>query len=413
MTKLALKSIHPVNLLSFGPETEPIGIRPLNILIGANGSGKSNLIDMVRLLHSLPEREPWSGLAGGATDWVWKGSKGSSAECSLSASFSIGDAYQESKGLPIDQLDFRMELEASGVSFRVKGESIRFSESNPAAWSRYRFGRTLWEGWVEPARGTAFSEQPASMFSLAPDRSILSQLASPSVGASVLGSRIPEAYAVSDFLGKFDFHQGWEFGVGSAARAVRSVGRRIDRLEEDGANLAQMLAYYRDYHPTVFERLKELLSRFYEAAKGVSVKLISTSLEIRVEEKTGHSTPAPRMSDGTLRWLAILCILLNPDPPPVTCIDEPELGLHPDIMPTLADLLRDASTRTQLIVTTHSPTLIDAFSRPEDAESVCVTEKVDGSTVIRRLKADELAIWLEEYSLGSLWTSGQIGGNRW
>ena len=111
-------------------------------------------------------------------------------------------------------------------------------------------------------------------------------------------------------------------------------------------------------------------------------------------------------------------ILLNPTPAPVTCIEEPELGLHPDIIPTLGDLLRDASTRTQLILTTHSRTLVECFT--ETPEVICVCEKEEGSTVIRRLKEDDLKEWLQEYangdmdySLGNLWSRGHIGGNRW
>jgi predicted ATPase len=415
MTQFALKSIHPVNLLSFGPNTEPIEVRPLNILIGSNGSGKSNLIEAIRLLHFLPDKDPWRVVlnTGGVDEWLWKGPKGGSSRCSLGANFLIGDEYQADLGLPIEVLEFRTELEKSSASLRVKGESLRFVNASTGIRSRYRFNRAGSEGGVGPDIGTAFSHEQPAMFPLAPDRSIFSQLASPSVQTSGLGMRMPEVFQASEFLESFNFHQDWEFGVDCAPRDPQPVGQSIDRLEEDGANLAQMLAYYRDNHKPVFEKLNELVGRFYEPAKGVEVRLISTHLEIAVEEKGGYSTTALRLSDGMLRWLYLLGILLNPAPAPVTCIDEPELGLHPDILPTLADLLRDASTRTQLIVTTHSSTLIDAFSELEDAESVCVTEKIDGSTVIRRLKADELAVWLREYSLGGLWTSGQIGGNRW
>jgi len=141
------------------------------------------------------------------------------------------------------------------------------------------------------------------------------------------------------------------------------------------------------------------------------VRVQGTHLQIAIVEEGGFSVSAYRLSDGTLRWLALLAILLNPTPAPVTCIEEPELGLHPDIIPTLADVLRDASTRTQLIVTTHSQSLVECFS--DDPESVCVCEKVDGATEIKRLEADRLKVWLSDYSLGQLWASGQIGGNRW
>ena len=93
------------------------------------------------------------------------------------------------------------------------------------------------------------------------------------------------------------------------------------------------------------------------------------------------------------------------------CIEEPELGLHPDVIPGLARLLQEASTRTQLIVTTHSNILVDALS--DSPEDVVVCEKEDGQSVLRRLDGENLHVWLERYSLGKLWSSGEIGGNRW
>jgi predicted ATPase len=123
------------------------------------------------------------------------------------------------------------------------------------------------------------------------------------------------------------------------------------------------------------------------------------------------SIPATRLSDGTLRYLCLLAILCDPTPPPLICIEEPELGLHPDILPKMADLLVAASERTQLIVTTHSDILVDALT--ERPETVVVCEKHDGQTEMRRLKKDELAKWLDKYRLGQLWIDGQLGGTRW
>jgi predicted ATPase len=163
---------------------------------------------------------------------------------------------------------------------------------------------------------------------------------------------------------------------------------------------------------TVFESLIELMRKFYEPVKDVDTELLGTDLRIMIKEDGLSSrTPAERVSDGTLRWLMLLIVLLDPAPPPVICIEEPELGIHPDMLPTLADLLVEASARTQLIVTTHSRSLIDSFS--ENPDAVCICEKVQGSTVIERLDRVRLKVWLDKYSLGRLWTSGEIGGNRW
>jgi predicted ATPase len=93
------------------------------------------------------------------------------------------------------------------------------------------------------------------------------------------------------------------------------------------------------------------------------------------------------------------------------CIEEPELGIHSDIIPTIAKLLKEASKVTQIIVTTHSEVLVDELT--ETPESVLVCEKHEGSTQLRRLEKDLLEDWLKRYSLGELWRKGEIGGNRW
>jgi predicted ATPase len=411
MTRAHLKSVHPVNLLSFGPKTEPIELLPLNILIGPNGSGKSNFIEIVRLLHFLPDKDPWEVAlnTGGVSEWIWKGAKGGDSGCSLRAKLSLSEINGKSVGAKPEYLDLSVELEKYGPSFRVKREAIgTCGDSN-------HFDPLL--SWFESSgsQGTvhlrmARAEEGPITLNLNMDRSILSQLSSPAV-ASEIGGNLPELFEMAEFFESFDFHQDWEFGVDSPPRDPRPVGQSVARLEENAYNLAQMLANYRDRHKPVFEQLTDLVKRFYEPTKNVEVMVVGTHLQIAIEEKGGFSTPATRLSDGMLRWLSILCILLNPTPAPVTCIDEPEIGFHPDVIPTLADLLREASTRTQLIVTTHSSALVDAFT--DDPESICVCEKIEGSTVIRRLDRTDLEIWLKDYSLGNLWTSGEIGGNRW
>ena len=133
------------------------------------------------------------------------------------------------------------------------------------------------------------------------------------------------------------------------------------------------------------------------------------------EEGLITNVPPLRLSDGTLRFLCLLAVLCstkrNPTPPLLFCIEEPEMGLHPDVIPKLAKLLVEASERSQIFVTTHSDILVDALS--ETPEAVVICEKVDGATQLRRLNADDLKVWLEKYRLGELWTRGHIGGNLW
>ena len=127
------------------------------------------------------------------------------------------------------------------------------------------------------------------------------------------------------------------------------------------------------------------------------IKILQGTVQVFLMEG-GQVIPSSRLSDGTLRFLCLLAILCHPTPPPLVCIEEPELGLHPEVMPTLAALLQEASTRTQLVVTTHSDLLVEEFI--ETPESVITFSKIDGRTRAQRLDSDALEDWLDNYTLG-------------
>jgi predicted ATPase len=337
---------------------------------------------------------------GGALEWIWKGKGEAGKSPSVSVTTTahqiscgeiVGDTVIDNDYFVIESLFYSLWLFEGGGAFGVKNE--RFLEiengeegmhTNPSAYDR--------------------DQQNPRLPSI---RSVLSMIGN----VPDLTTSQPRIIEFAYNLERFAFYRDWAFGAGLIARQPISAGQPIERLEENASNLAQILARYQsDFRPT-FDLINELMKKFYEPIKSVEVRIVSTHLQVAILEEGGFSTPAYRLSDGTLRWLALLAILLNPTPGPVTCIEEPELGLHPDMIPTLADLLRDASTRTQLILTTHSQSLVECFS--DDPESVCVCEKIDGATRIRRLNREKLSSWLEDYSLGQLWAKGEIGGNRW
>ncbi len=158
--------------------------------------------------------------------------------------------------------------------------------------------------------------------------------------------------------------------------------------------------------------LIEQLQKFYEAVGEIITKIEGSTIQTFIRDKKfNRSIPATRLSDGTLRYLCLLTLLCHPSPPPLICIEEPELGLHPDILSTVAELLIAASTRTQIIVTTHSDALVSGLS--EVPESVLVCEQNNTGSHLRRLEPQQLKKWLEKYTLGDLWRMGHIGGNRW
>jgi predicted ATPase len=115
---------------------------------------------------------------------------------------------------------------------------------------------------------------------------------------------------------------------------------------------------------------------------------------------------AADLSDGTLRFLFLMAVLANPNPPPLVAIDEPETGLHPSMLPIVADYARDAALRTQVIFTTHSPEFLDAFR--DDPPTTTVVHSIDGATQLRILDGDELAYWMKQYTLGELFRSTEL-----
>ena len=199
------------------------------------------------------------------------------------------------------------------------------------------------------------------------------------------------------------------FGPGSKVRNQPRADERSDFLSEDFSNLALVLGHRR--YLAVKRRMEEEMGRFYDGFVAYHVVPNEGRMQLFLEEEGGRQIPVGRLSDGTLRYVCLLAILLDPEPPPLVAIEEPELGLHPDVIPHLAELLLEASERMQLVVTTHSRMLVDALSGVP--ESIVVCSKVDGETRMERLKADDLREWLENYTLGDLWSKGEIGGNRW
>ena len=238
---------------------------------------------------------------------------------------------------------------------------------------------------------------------LTPNQSVLSQRRDP--------DQYPEITYLGDQYKQFKLYRDWDTGRNSALRNPQAVDQPNHFLAEDASNLGLVLNYL-ERTGNIKDTLNAHLSRFYDQYKDYTVSVEGGTVQVFLREKNlRNSVPATRLSDGTLRFLCLISILCHPSPPPLICIEEPEIGLHPDILPMIAELLIEASQRTQIIVTTHSDILVDALSHVPEAALVC--EKESNATSVRRLDQERLREWLKEYSLGDLWRSGELGGNRW
>ena len=236
-----------------------------------------------------------------------------------------------------------------------------------------------------------------------PQLSILAQRRDP--------EHYPEITHLAGVLTKIRLYRDWEFGNIADVREPCDASLPNEYLDEECSNLGVVLNRLLAV-PSVKDQMLISLRTFYEDTKDLRTTIEGGMVQTRLEERHLHGTiPLIRMSDGTLRWLTLLSILLNPSPPSLVCIEEPELGLHPDMIPELTKLLVEASARMQLVITTHSDRLIEALT--DTPEAVIVCEKENGASRFRRLDERQLSSWLKEYSLGELWTKGQLGGTRW
>ena len=355
---MLLERIQLTNLLSFGPQAEEVELGPLNVLIGSNGCGKSNFIDAIGLLRTAPtDLAKPIHRSRGVADWIWQGEpRADSARL---------QAVVRPAGRPA--LCYSVELA------------------------------------VREQRFTVIDGYRPIEHALEDGNSVLAQVKD--------AEHYPELAGTAKELARINLYREWTFGPNNVVRSLQKTDLPNANLAEDQANLGLVLSRLsRDC--TARERIVEALRRLYEDISGFHVNIECNAVQVFVQERSGQVTvPATRLSDGTIRYLSLLAILCDPQPPPLVCLEAPELGLHPDVLPGLAKLLLEASERCQLVVTTHSEVLVDALTH--QPESIVVCEKENGQTKLKRLSCSEMRHWLGKYRLGELWSSGEIGGNRW
>lgn len=388
--KRFIRTMRLQNFLSYGSEGEQIELQPLNVLIGANASGKSNFIEAIGILRATPTDLPAPiRVGGGISDFLWKGGKDiPTAEI---------EAILDNPGGMA--LRYRISFTVAGqrieiVDEAVENESPYQGKEEPYFFYRYQRGRPVLN------IKTAIEPRTLRRDDLIPDQSVLSQRKDP--------DQYPELSYLGNQFDNIGLYREWHIGRYSAPRKAQYTDLPEHPLLEDGSNLGLVLnnLQYQLGARQIIEKLK----KFYDAAEELTTKIYGGTVQISIrEEGLIQPIPATRLSDGTLRYLFLLALLLDPTPPPLICIEEPEIGLHPDILPTIAEMLIEASQRTQLIVTTHSDTLVSALP----PESVVVCERDDRGSHLRRLDPDLLKEWLKEFSLGHLWRMGEIGGTRW
>ena len=350
----------------------------LNILIGPNGSGKSNLLQALELIRSsaVEGLRAWIVRSGGMSALLWDERAGSLI-------------FRVAERIPFsgDRLTYEIGLEqvVGTGSYRVGRETL--SRDGVLEFVRMPSGEVV------------YRDQPTG-FGLAEDARFLP-------GIHHYTQAGPAERTLQVLLANWAIYQDLRVDREAPLRQA-AVARYEKLIDADGQNLIPVLhTLYtgnRDFETTVDDAMRAAFGADYE--KLVFPPAADQRVQLRVRWrslKTEQS--AANLSDGILRFLLLLAILANPEPGDLIAIDEPETGLHPGVFPILAELAVQAAEKTQVIFTTHSPQFLDAFSEPP---TTTVCEWVDGATKLSVLDGEELARWLEHYSLGAIFRSGEL-----
>jgi predicted ATPase len=346
--------------------SDDVALTPINLLIGANGSGKSNFIEVFSFLHAVRDAglQNYVRRAGGADELLHFGSK-------------------ETRQIEI------------GISFKERGNQYRLTLSPTDDDSLYPAEeRVLFLDETHTRKHEALPPRMNNLEACISNRSLRRT-----------------ANWVRTRLGNWRVYHVHDTSPTSPMRKTAKINDN-ELLRPDGSNLAAFLYLLQLKYPDAYGLIRASIQRVAPFFDDFRLRPDPLNEEtIRLAWKHRNSDKyfgVSALSDGTLRFIAIAALFLQPHElrPSVIVVDEPELGLHPAAISLLASLMKQASPQTQIIVSTQSALLLDHF-RPED---VLVAERLAGSTHLRRLEESSLREWLEEYSLGQLWEKNELGG---
>ncbi|HZF10176.1 MAG TPA: AAA family ATPase [Thermoanaerobaculia bacterium] len=349
-----LDRIHVAGYKSIRDQTLDLGL--LNVLIGANGAGKSNLMGVFRLLNEIAEKnlQVFVAQAGGADRLLHFGRK-VTEEIAIDLKFDRGSYSCSLVPTENDRLIFQSE----NAYLPVANNSFSFSTGQ------------------SESKLLDLTRTPADVPLLT--------------------------------LQQWKVHH---FQDTSVSAKVKQTGDLADNayLRPDAGNLAAFLYRLQETQPSAFRTIEDtvrMVAPFFRRFDLRPDRLNPSKIRLEWQEKDSDTYfHAHDLSDGTLRFISLATLLLQPELPPTVLIDEPELGLHPYAITVLASLLHAAASRTQLVVSTQSVTLVNQLS----PEEIIIVDRQDGESVFRRLTEEEIAGWIDDYSLGELWEKNVLGG---
>ncbi len=344
-----------------------IDLKMLNILIGSNGAGKSNFISFFDLTRHILEQRLSKYLLehGGINSLLYRGRRTSDSISAL-IDFENKNAFQF-KLKPAQ--DPKAYIEYTKDFFNNRGSDDKNYEEN---WDSY-----IWDVNADES-------------------------------AIMTNSQWHTGY-IRDFLKSFTVYHFHDTSLASPMRQLSRTGDN-EYLRSDGSNLASILYKLKNADAKRFNLIEATIrsvTPYFKEFKLMPNKIMEGYVGLEWEERdTDMYLDAYSFSDGTLRFIALTTLLLQPDSPKTIIIDEPELGLHPAAIIKLAALIKMASHSSQVIIATQSVELISNFS----IDDLIIVGRDEKQSTFHRLNSEDFSVWLEDYSVGELWEKNVIGG---
>ena len=331
-------------------------LKPINILIGSNGSGKSNFLSFFEFLNRIYEQKltEYVALNGGIDKYFFQGGK-------------VTEAIKAA--VYFERNSYTIELRDGNGKFVFTKEAFGYNSS-------YTYiGHFNNEAQIKAYNGLTRGDYI---------KNYLSEIK------------------------KYHFH---DTGKSSPFTKDSHIINDSYFLYEKGDNLAAFLYGIQKNNPVVYKRIVKVIQSIAPYFSDFYFN-VSPSETVRLQwtDKYSSTTYGPTdLSDGTIRFIALTTLFLQPNPPKVIIIDEPELGLHPMAIQKLAGLIKSVSGKgTQIIIATQNCDLISQFN----AENVVTVNQINGETVMKRLNDEELRNWLDDYTLGELWKQNLLKGGQ-
>jgi predicted ATPase len=369
----------------------------LNLLVGSNGSGKSNLLRLLELISNVGQGKLAANLkeSGGVVPLLW-------------------DHRATSFGwkLRIDPVDPERDRLKDAVTSEFELENIPRTSSYDIVkdtlgnWVKFDQGLERSPYWIyqrDQRRAMVYDQQAKTLMRFDdadPNESLLAQISDPRTNPIPTHAR--------RFLEGWRIYHDVHVERGSAMRSPATT-QFVKLVEPDGSNLASVLhTLYtsdREFKRRIDEGMRAGFGEQFEEL--VFQPAAAQQIQLAVQWRSSRGPHAGQdLSDGTLRFLFLLTVLASPEPASLIAIDEPEVGLHPSMLPIVAEYAAEAAARTQVVMTSHSPVFLDAFSHVP--AEVTLLHWENGRSRLFALAQDMLSKWLERYRLGELFTSGEL-----